>query len=46
MADAIVVSEVFKKFGRPAEQSWRRLLPIKPGTNGHESHIDELATGH
>ena len=40
MANAIVVSEVFKKFGKPPEQTWRRLLPVKPGANGHKPQAD------
>ena len=40
MSDAIVVSEVLKKFGRPTEQAWRRLFSIKSVTNGHKSEAN------
>ncbi|MBN1310217.1 MAG: ATP-binding cassette domain-containing protein [Anaerolineae bacterium] len=37
MSNAVVVNEVLKKFGKPTDQTWRRLLPYKPNTNGSKS---------
>jgi ABC-2 type transport system ATP-binding protein len=37
MAYAVVVNDVYKKFGKPAEPLWKRLLK-SARTNGHNGH--------